>query len=164
MLNKFTNPTPLANKTWILVANRSHAYVLESDGGLKNLQTVEHFEFPQGRLRNQDIDADRSSGAVSTAGGAYPVHGLGNKGEAHEHMAQTFAHQLAHQLGTARTENKFERLVLVAEDHFLGELLVCLDEATTMCVVSSIHKDIAGLHMPRLIEQLGQIGSFKLTG
>jgi len=163
MAQEFTIPaTP--RMTWFLVANRAYAYVFESEGGSRNLRLEQRLEFPKGRLKNREIDADRASGGASTGGGNYPVHGMVNRNRAHQQMTEVFAKQLAELLRKGQAENRFERLVLVAECRFMGELKSNLCETVKKRIVSTLNEDIASMASPQIHERLTQVPSFKLTG
>jgi len=162
MFNNQTDGIAPSYKTWILVANRSSAHVLASDGGAKNLRLLETISFPEGRLKNREIDTDRASGSSMAEGGAnFPVHGLVNKDEAHFHMTQIFARQLCEKLNKARAENEFQRLVLVAEPRFLGELRASLDSSTLSRVTHSADKGLVDLNLKQLKERLAQMLTFR---
>ena len=154
MFSKFGPSIPPYTKTWILVANRVNASIFETAGSLKNPRLIDRCEFVRGRMRNREIDSDRRSGAVSTSGNAYPVHGLTNKNEAHTHLAEVFSRELAQKLDAAHANGAFERLVLVAEGRFLGQIQAHLSPSTKLRIISTIPKDIAGLKNGELVRQL----------
>jgi len=142
-------------ETWFLVANRGGAKILASDGGTRNLRLLEHIPHPEGRLKNREIDSDRASGSTMGAGGAnFPVHGLANKNTATRHVMELFAGELAEMLHRGRAVNAFNKLVLVAEPRFLGELRSRLNESTQKTIDREIDKDIYNFDLDAIKEHL----------
>ncbi|MBI2375008.1 MAG: host attachment protein [Deltaproteobacteria bacterium] len=124
--------------TWILVASRTGARIYEAEKGRRPtlLETIDH---PSGRRQNQDIDSDRPGRTFERMGDGR--HALGRGEDPHEHLAVTFAHDLAERLHRGRVDNKMQRLFLVAEPRFLGYLRKALDVPTAAIVAEEIHKD-----------------------
>jgi protein required for attachment to host cells len=54
----------------------------------------------------------------------------------------SFAKDLAAELRLGRTERHVDRIVLVAEPHFLGLIRQELDDATSRLLASSVPKDL----------------------
>jgi len=129
--------------TWFLVGSRGGAKILASDGGMRNLRLLEDIPHPEGRLKNREIDTDRAAGASIGEGGAnFPVHGLVNKDGATRHVMELFAGELAEMLHKGRAVNAFNKLVLVAEPRFLGELRARLNDSTQKAIDREIQGDI----------------------
>lgn len=139
--------------TWVLVANRTGARIFDRDG--YKLRLVRSLRHPAGRETDQDIEADRSHRT-------FDKHAKGRTHQAspHEHSAQTFAKELASELGRGRTEHGVDRLVLVAEPHFLGLVRDELDRTTAKLVAASVAKDFAGADVDVIQAQLGGVTPF----
>jgi protein required for attachment to host cells len=75
----------------------------------------------------------------------------------HDRAVSDFARALAVKLQHARTENRYERLVLVAPPRFLGLLRTSLDGPTTQLVIGSVRKDLAFSNAAELIGHLGEV-------
>lgn len=139
--------------SWILIANRTGARVVEKQGPqLSLLETIDH---ENGRLRDRDIDSDRQGRSFDRMGASR--HALSNEESAHEHDARMFARELARRLHDERLKHSFERLVLVAEPRFLGYLREALDEATERMVIATVAKDLARVALPDLPSHLPQL-------
>lgn len=111
--------------TWILVADRTGAKLFESKGpGKGTLQHLRDIPHPEGRLQARD--------AMS------PHH------EPERH-AQKFAHHLAEILNKGRNDHAYQKLILVAEPGFLGDLSGALDKNTSALVEKTVGKDL--MHM-----------------
>jgi protein required for attachment to host cells len=139
--------------SWILIANRAGARIVDKQAN--NFSLVETIAHEQGRLRDRDIDSDKQGRSFDRVGGGR--HALSASESAHEHDAKAFAQQLADKLRAERNAKRFERLVLVAEPHFLGLLRDALDSVTARTVIASVSKDLSrtamvdlGAHLPEL--------------
>lgn len=130
--------------TWILVAHRSGARFFENPGPGKGLIHVETIEHPEGRLKNGDINSDKPGRAFDRMGGGR--HSMSTEQQPTERVAQQFAKHLGEKLVRGRTENRFSKLVLVAEPRFLGELRSALDSPTTALISATLDKDLGGVN------------------
>lgn len=154
---------------WVVVAHRGGALIFESGtepGKLGRvvgsgapspvpMRLIERVERPEGRLKNRDVVSDepgRVMGRVSSERHAYA-----NPTEAKVVLAEQFARELAEKLRLARAQNRFKRVVLVAESRFLGLLRSSLDRPTATRVALSVEKDLNSEPLPRLREYLHQL-------
>lgn len=144
-------------KTWIMVAHDAGARVFENDGPGKGLQLIEEIDHPEGRERDQDINADRP-GRSFRKNSADPRRAAMSRSEGpRERVVSDFARAMAEKLKQGRVENQYERLVLVAPPRFLGLLRSSLDGPTAQLLVGSLNKDLASTKQAELIEHLGEI-------
>ncbi len=126
--------------TWILIANRSHARLLETNWPGNSIQRLQDIPHPQGQLQNKDINSDRPGRSFDSVGQGR--HAMSPKQEPVEHIAQKFALNLAELLNKGRISNAYDKLVLIAEPKFLGFLRVALDKSTASLVTQSVDKDL----------------------
>jgi protein required for attachment to host cells len=80
--------------------------------------------------------------------------------EAAEQVSLMFARHLCDKLEKARAENRFGKLVLVAEPRLLGELRGALDKPTAALVSATLDKDLAGVDnrdIPKHLDKLVQL-------
>jgi protein required for attachment to host cells len=139
--------------SWILIANRAGARIV--DRQQQDLSLVEEIPHEQGRLRDKQIDTDRQGRSFNSVGAA--GHALSPSETAHEHDAKAFARELADKLRTERMNGSFERLVLIAEPHFLGLLREALDDGTARLVIASEAKDLAQVGLRDLARHLPEL-------
>ena len=143
--------------TWILIAHRGGARVYAQRGRRRDLELIEEFEHPEGRLKNREIDSDRPGRSFDSRG--VGRHAYDKEQEPTEHVAERFARQLATLLDQGRMREHYARLVLVAEPRFLGNLRAALNPATAALVTATIDKDLGGVDardLPRYLS--GEIG------
>lgn len=137
---------------WILVAHRSGARVYQTKGNSKALHLVKDIPHPEGNLKNRDIKSDRPGRAFDKVGGGR--HSMSSAVEPKAQLEKVFAGQLSSMLDEARNQHLFDRLILVAEPRFLGELRGMLNRETAAMVTSTLDKDLMSLRDPELLEYL----------
>jgi protein required for attachment to host cells len=140
------------SKTWIAVAHRGGARVIESTGTTSELSVVRDFDHPEGRLHAGEIDTDRPGESISsTQTGPHP---MGRSQSPTERVADDFARAIAAFLDAERTNGSFDRLVLVAAPRFLGRLRDALPRPTQAMVVASLDKNLADAEPETIRQQL----------
>ena len=126
--------------TWIVAADASRARVLQV-AGRKRLDEVENLLNPAGRLQNREINSD--------AKGRFPgpdrPGGHSSDDEEHtvDHANEMFAKRVGDYLDKARTEHRFDQLVLVAPPKFLGALRKELGKEVGKLVADELPKDLS---------------------
>lgn len=143
------------SKTWILVAHRSGARLFENRGPRKGLDSLRQIENPAGKLKNHEINSDKPGRSFDRGGRGR--HAYATEQDPTTHVAEHFAKQLAALLDEGRNEQRYNRLVLVAEPRFLGILRGSLSDATAALVSATIDKDLGGTEprdLPRYLEEV----------
>ncbi|MEO6117980.1 MAG: host attachment protein [Methylotenera sp.] len=132
----------MMRKTWILVANRGGASLFERicKGDIALVQDIPH---PRGRLKNQDIDTDKSAHAFDRFGQG--GHSSGAEHEPTDHVAVQFAKNLADILNQGRIKHAYNDITLIAGPEFLGKLLKTLDVNTAAIVTRTIDKNLPNI-------------------
>lgn len=148
------------DKTWILVAHRGGARLFENLGPDTGLKLVEDIPHPEGRLQNQEINADKPGRSFDSLGRGR--HSMGKEIEPTEHVSQQFAKMLSEKLDLGRTQNRFSKLMLVAEPHFLGQLRDALPPHTAALVSATLDKDLIGIEDRDLPGYLGKATELRL--
>ena len=73
------------------------------------------------------------------------------------HVAEVFAKQLAGMLEEGRVGQRYGRLVLVAEAHFLGILRSVLSRETSALVTAFVNKDLVHVKTYEMPEHLKDV-------
>src|SRR6266550_1720710 len=107
--------------TWLLVANRSRARILEIQS--VHDQPIERAAFvnPAGRAHERDLDSD-AAGRFYGKGEREQAHSATASESSGEHETDRFVIDLREFLYHARSEQRFKRLWLIAAPAFLGQL------------------------------------------
>jgi len=148
--------------TWVVTADRAGARLLERNRDMQEgYEIIEEVNHPEGRLRDNEMETDRSGSSRTARGPSASSavrHTMGgsNSGSPHDRVAQLFAKSIADKLQHARTEGRFSRLVLAAEPRFLGMLRASLDGPTASCVVGSVSKNLQVLPLSEIQKHIAQ--------
>lgn len=127
-------------KTWVVVADSSHARIFRAEGFGRRLIEVETLAHPEGRLHETQLTSD-------IPGRTFDSHGQGRHAMEEEtspkrHEAIQFAKRISGALESARNTGNFDALVLVAEPRFLGLLRDNLTRETNKLVELAIDKNL----------------------
>jgi protein required for attachment to host cells len=124
--------------TWIVVANSSTARIYENTGINKGLHLINQMEHPESRMKGSDLVSDRPGHMQSVGNG----HGARQQAtDPKQNEAEHFALDLAKTLDHGRGEHKYERLIVVASNPFLGTLKSRLSNQVQALVSDAIEKD-----------------------
>ena len=145
----------MTNSTWILVAHRGGARVFENKGPGKGLNLLHDIPHPEGKLKNKDIGADKPGRSFDSLG--HGRHSLSTEQEPKAHVAVQFAKQLSTMLDDGRSQQRYGKLVLVAEARFLGNLRAALSNSTAALVTATLDKDLGGVEPHNMPKHLGEI-------
>ena len=127
--------------TWLLVANRTRARILE----IKSVrdQPIERVAFanPAGRAHERDLDSD-AAGRFYGKGEREQAHSANASESLAEHETDRFVVDLREFLDHARSEQRFERLWLIAAPALLGQLRNAFSKPLRRRVELEIDKDL----------------------
>lgn len=134
-------------RLWVVVADREKAHVYR--------KTTGHME------RIADLKKGHSKSHPEDAGpqGALP-HGYDPRSEKRHHADSAFIQKLAKWLDDAAREKVFDRIVLVASPHTLGDIRACLSKNVHDHVATEIDKDLIKLPDREIEERLSKIAWF----
>lgn len=126
--------------TWIVACNRAGARIFKKQ--YRDIELVHNIDYPLGRERNRALQNDKPSLSRGKFGGSSATHRLTGGKDPHEELAAAFSKTVAAYLKNALTKKEFEKLVIVAEPHFLGLVKLALDKKTKATVSQWITKDL----------------------
>ncbi|HVO90441.1 MAG TPA: host attachment protein [Casimicrobiaceae bacterium] len=139
-------------KTWMLVANRSRARLLEVQLGSDTPSEIADFANPEGRAHGRDLRTDED-GRFFGKGEHSQGHAATREPGLAGHEVERFADQLRDYLDRARGEQRFGQLWIAAAPAFLGLLRDKLSRGVRAAVEFEIDKDVS-TEAPRDIYRL----------
>lgn len=139
---------------WILVADAARARIFSADSPRADLQPVEQLVSPEARLHERDLSSDRPGRAFDSFGEGR--HATDTSTSPKEQEAIRFAHEVVDHLEQGRVANRFDRLILVAEPHFLGLLRKAIKPALEQTITAEINKDLTKAGEREIREHLPQ--------
>ena len=147
----------MTESTWIVVAHEAGVRLFENQGRGTGLELVEEIEHAAGRVRDRDMSSDRPGRSFRKNSGDPNRASMGQSEGPHDRAVADFARALADKLQSARVQNRYKRLVLVAPPRFLGLLRSSLDGPTSQLVMVSLDKDLAASKKSELVERLSEL-------
>ena len=132
----------------VIVADNARARIFASHTTLRQLQEIEGFTHPEGRLSNQEL--------VSDGPGRSREHGddYRQRTAPRDVEAARFAHLLAQHLKDMHSSQHFDSLVLVAPPKFLGLLRQQLPKPLDQLVERTVNKDLSTCSIEEIIDQI----------
>ena len=131
----------MATKTvWVIAADASRARVLQVASRQK-LAEVASLENPEGRMHDRDLISDAHP--RFRAGGA-PGSDQ-QETSAVEHATEMFAKRIGHYLEKARTDHRYDELVVIAPPQLLGILRKEYGKEVGKLVKDELPKDLSML-------------------
>ena len=124
--------------TWIVAADSSRARVLQV-AGRERLVEVEDMINPGGRMDDRELTTDAHARFRGSSGPASDRE----ETSAHEHETDLFAKRIGDYLDKARTQHRYDELVVVAPPKFLGLLRKKLGKEVEKLVVDEVPKDLS---------------------
>lgn len=137
---------------WILVANRAQARLFRRNKPSEGIEFIQKIDFPEGRLKEREINSDRPGRTFKSAD--IQRSSYSPDVSATDARAIEFAHHLAKLLDLGRSQNQYERLVLVAAPRMLGLIRNALPSLTLDRVVESWDKDLSYLTESQVVDDL----------
>lgn len=134
----------MPHKTWIVVADSSRARLFRTDGGDgRKLVEMEDLAHPEGRLHETQLTSDLPGRTFDSFGQGR--HAMEEDTPPKRYEAIQFAKRIGAHLESARTQGKFDHLVLVAEPRFLGILRDNLTHESMKLATRQIDKNLVQL-------------------
>ena len=99
-------------KTWIVVADCSHARIFLNEGPGTGLVPALDHDLIGNRLRSHEIGSDRPGVSFSSSGPGR--HAMGPSTDPHAHAEREFIRQVAMAVKEGLNAHAFEQLVIVA--------------------------------------------------
>jgi len=124
--------------TWIVAADSSRARVLQV-AGRERLVELEDMINPGGRMDDRELTTDANPRFRGSSGPASDRE----ETSAHEHETDLFAKRIGDYLDKARTQHRYDELVVVAPPKFLGLLRKKLGKEVEKLVVDEVPKDLS---------------------
>lgn len=139
--------------TWVVVAHRCGARILERRGVRAELRQIATMSYPEGRLRNRDIDADKRGQSYYSASSGFR-HSLDSEQAPRERKLESFLKELSEFLSSGQQRGLYDHLVLIAEPHVLGRLKGALNDQCLRRITVTIAKDLARATERELVDYL----------
>ncbi|MEH6526832.1 MAG: host attachment protein [Sneathiella sp.] len=142
-------------RTWVVVANSTHARFLLNDGPGHGLVEIRDLDLKQDHLDAHDLAADRSGRTFDSNGPS--KHAMEPSRDLVRLEEKKFAGKVAVLLENKLKEDCFDRLILVAAPTTLGDIREALPNHVAKRVAKDVPKNLN--HIPNA-KLTGYIGKF----
>lgn len=147
---------PKKIRTWVVVADGAHAKAYLNEGPGTGLTAVPEIDLTGTRALDREVTSDRSGRQSNVPGGA-ARHAVDPRENARNNMERSFMREVVDALAAAAQKDSFDRLVVVAAPHALGDLRALLPDAVAKKVVAEIDRDYVHLSPKQLAEHLADV-------
>jgi protein required for attachment to host cells len=147
-----------AQKTWIAVANGSHARVFLAHLGDQRLELVHEMASDEARQRSSEIASDRPGRYRDN--GPQQRSAIDPSTDPQRHAKREFAQDVADWLDQAALEGRFDRLVLVAAPGALGNIRSAMSPHSVDRVWRELDKDLTNLDVQALEGRFDELARY----
>lgn len=129
-----------AIRTWILIADSGRGRVLENLGPGKGMTEVAGLKFAADLPATHDLVDDRQGRSFESSGSTR--HPLEPRSDPRERLKHDFLAGIATEIDARLGQGGFDRLVVVAPPHALGELRRLFTDRVRAVVSAELDKDL----------------------
>ena len=126
---------------WVLVSDAARARIFQVDSAKSPLQALDQLVSPKAKLRERDFNTDRPGRVYDSHGEGR--HAAGTHISPKEQEAIRFADVVVDHLERGRIARRYDRLIVVAEPHFLGLLRSAAGPLLKQKITLEIDKDFS---------------------
>ncbi len=142
-------------RTWILIANGARARVLEHAGRGARLSPVKNMDFSSETLSVSQIMADKAGRAFSSVGKSRSA--MEQKTNPVDKREADFIKLVAQKINEKFCNKRFDRLVIFAAPHAMGDLRKMLSEEVKFTIIAEVAKDLTKVPNDEIIKHLENI-------
>ena len=142
-------------RTWYVVADGGRARILLKRDEQEAFDTQREFVSADIHRHTHELGAERPGRVHESANSAH--HAAEPRVDLHRAEKQNFVDEVATALNEANAQDAFDRLILVAPAHALGELNHALNAATKRKVAAQLQKDLTNVPNAALAEHFADL-------
>jgi len=142
--------------TWVLVADGARAKAFVNTGPGDGLAATPDLDLTGSRAQVQDMVSDRGGRQTNVPGGA-AHHGLSPRIDPRQTVEKEFMRTVADALAAAAARRAYDRLVVCAAPHALGDLRALMPDAVRTRVIAEVDRDYVHLAPHALVEHLKDV-------
>ncbi|MCX7121426.1 MAG: host attachment protein [Gammaproteobacteria bacterium] len=137
--------------TWVLLLNSNECRVFSFSKKNHQLDLLEEIHHPENKGKNKDIVSDRPGHYSNdhSGGGSYAPHT-----DPKEVKIDQFVLEVCHFLDEARTHQKYQELIVIADSKMHGHLTKHLNKNVEKLIIQHIQKDVVFLKPHELLALL----------
>jgi protein required for attachment to host cells len=130
-------------RTWYVVTDGGRARILQKRDAHDTFDTRREFVSADIHRHTHELGMERPGRTRESANSAH--HALQPREDLHRADKRNFVYEVARALNEANIRDEFDRLILVAPAHALGELNHALDAPTQRKIAAQLQKDLTNV-------------------
>jgi protein required for attachment to host cells len=131
------------SRTWYVVTDGGRGRILQKQDTHDAFDTHREFVSADIHRHTHELGTERPGRTRDSAGMAH--HAVQPREDLHRADKRNFVYEVARALNEANARDEFDRLILVAPAHALGDLNQALDAPTQRKVVAQLQKDLTNV-------------------
>ncbi|HLG88999.1 MAG TPA: host attachment protein [Alphaproteobacteria bacterium] len=142
--------------TWYLVTDGGRARIVRKQDAHDAFDTIREFASAEIHRHSHELGTDRPGRTHESAGSAH--HAVQPREDLHRADKRNFVDEVAKAVNEANAVGEFDRLILVAPAHALGELHHVLDAPTRLKIAGELQKDLTNVPNADLAKHFADLG------
>jgi protein required for attachment to host cells len=130
-------------RTWYVVTDGGRARILQKRDAEDAFDTYREFVSANIHRHTHELGTERPGRTHESASSAH--HAVQPRNDLHRTDKRNFVYEVATALNEANTRDEFDRLILAAPAHALGELNHALDAPTQRKIAAQLQKDLTNV-------------------
>jgi protein required for attachment to host cells len=142
-------------RTWYVITDGGRARIVQKRDAQDAFDTHREFVSADIHRHTHELGVERPGRGHESANPAH--HALQPREDLHRADKRNFVYEVARALNEATARDEFDRLILVAPAHALGELNHALDAPTQRKIVAQLQKDLTNVPNADLAKHLSDL-------
>lgn len=142
-------------RTWYVITDGGRARIVQKRDALDAFDTHREFVSADIHRHTHELGMERPGRTHESASSAH--HALQPREDLHRADKRNFVYEVARALNEANARDEFDRLILVAPAHALGELHHALDAPTQRKIAAQLQKDLTNVPNADLAKHLSDL-------
>jgi protein required for attachment to host cells len=130
-------------RTWYVITDGGRARIVQKRDAQDTFDTHHEFVSADIHRHTHELGMERPGRTHESAGSAH--HALQPREDLHQADKRNFVYEVARALNEANARGEFDRVILVAPAHALGQLNHALDAPTQRKIVAQLQKDLTNV-------------------
>lgn len=144
-------------RTWYVITDGGRARIVQKRDAQDAFDTHREFVSADIHRHTHELGMERPGRTHESASSAH--HALQPREDLHRADKRDFVYEIARGLNDANARDEFDRLILVAPAHALGELNHALNASTQRKIVAQLQKDLTNVPNADLAKHLSDLSS-----
>ena len=142
-------------KTWYVIADGGRARILQERDSQAGFEIRQEFVSTDIHRHTRELGMERPGRTHESATSAH--HEVEPREDLHRAAKRNFVHDVAKAINEANAGGEFDRLILVAPAHALGQFHEALDAPARQKIVAELQKDLTNVRTGEIAKHLSNV-------